>query len=260
MADAILAPVVDAVYAHPGAFASIDVATAVLAFSGQIYYDFAGYSLSAIGLALCFGFEFPDNFRHPYGARGFSDFWRRWHITLSSWLRDYLYIPLGGNRAGEARAMRNLLLTMLIGGLWHGASWMFVLWGGLHGLYLAAERLWRRGADAAGAQPGLTLLTFVAVTLAWIPFRSPDPATAAAIFSGLWRTAASEVLEPVSRALAAAAMALTFAWHCASRDGSLERHFGSWRAATQACALGGCLIAIYLVSGGDSRAFIYFQF
>ncbi|MGH8481237.1 MAG: MBOAT family O-acyltransferase, partial [Nevskiaceae bacterium] len=154
LADAVFAPLVDAVYAEPQRHGALDAAAAVLAFSGQIYYDFAGYSLAAIGLALCFGFEFPDNFRQPYAAAGFSDFWRRWHISLSTWLRDYLYIPLGGNRGGEARAARSLMLTMLIGGLWHGASWMFVLWGGLHGVYLAAERLWRRLRPAGDAAAG----------------------------------------------------------------------------------------------------------
>ena len=121
----------------------LDSWVATLAFAGQIFCDFAGYSTSAIGVALCLGFAMPDNFRFPYGAVGFSDFWRRWHITLSSWLRDYLYIPLGGNRHGQARTYAALMGTMLLGGLWHGANWTFVVWGGLHGLYLSAER-WLR--------------------------------------------------------------------------------------------------------------------
>ena len=127
-----------------------------LAFSGQIFCDFAGYSTTAIGAAMCLGFAMPDNFRFPYAAVGFSDFWRRWHITLSAWLRDYLYIPLGGNRHGAARTYFALMATMLLGGLWHGASWTFVVWGGLHGLYLAVERvlacaLRRLHAGAVGA-------------------------------------------------------------------------------------------------------------
>ena len=144
MADSIFAPLVNIEYAHPERYGMIDTWIAVLSFSGQIFYDFSGYSLCAIGLAMSFGFWFPDNFRYPYGAASFSDFWRRWHISLSSWLRDYLYIPLGGNRHGELRTYWSLIATMLIGGLWHGASWMFVAWGGLHGLYLAAERALRR--------------------------------------------------------------------------------------------------------------------
>ena len=146
MADSIFAPVADSVFTTPEQYAALDTWAAVLGFSGQIYYDFSGYSLCAIGLALCFGFSFPDNFRHPYAARGFSDFWRRWHITLSTWLRDYLYISLGGSHHGRWQTFRNLFLTMLIGGLWHGASWMFVLWGALHGIFLVAERWIRGGA------------------------------------------------------------------------------------------------------------------
>ena len=128
---------------------ALDAWVGILAFSGQIFCDFAGYSTCAIGAALCFGFSLPDNFRFPYAAIGFSDFWRRWHISLSRWLRDYLYIPLGGNRNGEVRTHVNLMLTMLIGGLWHGASWTFVIWGGLHGFYLVVERLLARGSCRA---------------------------------------------------------------------------------------------------------------
>ena len=144
LADGFLAPVVEAVYdAHDKVPGILDSWVATLAFAGQIFCDFAGYSTSAIGIALCLGFAMPDNFRFPYGAVGFSDFWRRWHITLSSWLRDYLYIPLGGNRRGQGRTYMALMGTMLLGGLWHGANWTFVVWGGLHGLYLSAER-WLR--------------------------------------------------------------------------------------------------------------------
>ncbi|MCD4722509.1 MAG: hypothetical protein K8S13_22030 [Desulfobacula sp.] len=130
MADTLLAPVADAVYSGIGQTGFADAWIGTLAFSGQIFFDFAGYSTCAIGAALCLGFILPDNFRFPYGAVGFSDFWQRWHISLSSWLRDYLYIPLGGNRKGNTRTQINLMLTMLIGGLWHGASWRFVAWGG----------------------------------------------------------------------------------------------------------------------------------
>ena len=119
----------------------------VIAFAGQIFFDFAGYSTCAIGAALCLGFHLKDNFRFPYAAVGFSDFWRRWHISLSTFLRDYLYIPLGGNRLGAARAMINLIIVMFIGGLWHGAAWTFVVWGLLHGSYLA-----HRAANQGGHQ------------------------------------------------------------------------------------------------------------
>jgi len=262
LADVVFAPVVDAVHADPSAHGALDTWAAVFGFSGQIYYDFAGYSLAAIGLALCFGFEFPDNFRHPYAARGFSDFWRRWHISLSTWLRDYLYIPLGGNRGGEWRARRSLLLTMLIGGLWHGASWMFVLWGGLHGLYLAVERAWRRARPAATGAPAvpLTLLTFLVVSLTWIPFRAADPAAALAILTGLFGFAVASTLDPVALAACYVAAGITVHWHFVSRDRSLEERFAQWPHLTRVGALTGALAGLFLFSGGDQRAFIYFQF
>jgi alginate O-acetyltransferase complex protein AlgI len=140
LADSMLSGSADAVFNAEGLLPALDAWMGVLAFAGQIFFDFAGYSTCAIGAALCLGFLLPQNFRYPYAAIGFSDFWRRWHITLSSWLRDYLYIPLGGNRKGSFRTYINLMLTMLLGGLWHGANWTFVAWGGLHGLYLWVEK------------------------------------------------------------------------------------------------------------------------
>ena len=136
LADTLLAGTADNVFGFQKPLQALDAWMGVLAFSGQIFFDFAGYSTCAIAVALCLGFVLPENFRYPYAAIGFSDFWRRWHITLSAWLRDYLYIPIGGNRKGAVRTYVNLMITMLLGGLWHGASWTFVVWGGLHGMYL----------------------------------------------------------------------------------------------------------------------------
>jgi alginate O-acetyltransferase complex protein AlgI len=178
VADGLLAPAADKVFGSPEVLLFTDAWLGTLAFSGQIFCDFAGYSTTAIGVALCLGFSLPDNFRFPYAAIGFSDFWRRWHISLSTWLRDYLYVPLGGNRKGALRTYANLMTTMLLGGLWHGASWNFVAWGGLHGLYLAAER-WlvrRRAGGGSGAGPVnricLGLLTYVLVNLTCQPAMS----------------------------------------------------------------------------------------
>ena len=156
VADAGLANVADRVFSAEGPIGFADAWLGTLAFSGQIFCDFAGYSTIAVGVSLCLGFALPDNFRMPYAAIGFSDFWRRWHISLSTWLRDYLYIPLGGNRGSEVRTYVNLMLTMLLGGLWHGANWTFVVWGGLHGLYLAAER-WIRAKTGVAGDPVGTL-------------------------------------------------------------------------------------------------------
>jgi alginate O-acetyltransferase complex protein AlgI len=176
-----LAPLVDAVFAEPGAWPSAVIWVATLCFAVQIYCDFAGYSDIAIGITRVLGLDIPRNFDHPYFARNPSDYWRRWHISLSSWLRDYLYVPLGGNRHGRLRTYRNLMLTMLLGGLWHGASWNFVLWGLLHGLLLVIHRLygeWRARRNPSW-QPGESLLARIAavalmqylVLLTWIPFR-----------------------------------------------------------------------------------------
>jgi alginate O-acetyltransferase complex protein AlgI len=154
LADGMLADPANNVFGTHGPLQTIDAWMGVLAFSGQIFFDFAGYSSCAIGAALCLGFVLPQNFLFPYAAIGFADFWRRWHITLSSWLRDYLYIPLGGNRRGKYRTYFNLMVTMLLGGLWHGANWTFVVWGALHGFYLWVEKAYR---DARRKSPGKTV-------------------------------------------------------------------------------------------------------
>jgi D-alanyl-lipoteichoic acid acyltransferase DltB (MBOAT superfamily) len=140
LADSMLSATANTVFGSEGKLLALDAWMGVLAFSGQIFFDFAGYSTCAIGVAMTLGFILPQNFFYPYAAIGFSDFWRRWHITLSAWLRDYLYIPLGGNRNGKVRTYINLMITMLLGGLWHGANWTFVVWGGLHGFYLWVEK------------------------------------------------------------------------------------------------------------------------
>ncbi|MFD0638008.1 MBOAT family O-acyltransferase [Catenulispora yoronensis] len=142
VADVIGTRLVDPVFGSPQAHSGTETLFAVYGYAVQIYCDFSAYTDMAIGLALLMGFRFPDNFDRPYTARSLQDFWRRWHMTLSRWLRDYLYIPLGGNRGGSLKTYRNLMLTMLLGGLWHGAAWTFVLWGGIHGVGLAIERAW----------------------------------------------------------------------------------------------------------------------
>jgi alginate O-acetyltransferase complex protein AlgI len=167
--------------------APIDFFTAwigVLAYTFQLYFDFSGYSDMAIGIALMFGIRFPANFNSPYQSRSIIAFWRRWHMTLSRLLRDYIYIPLGGSRAGDARRYVNLMVTMLIGGAWHGAGWTFILWGGLHGLFLTINHLWNQHVGrslGAAAAP----LTFAAVALAWVPFRAADLPTSLGLWSSL---------------------------------------------------------------------------
>jgi alginate O-acetyltransferase complex protein AlgI len=162
----------------------------VLCYSLQLYYDFSGYSDMAVGLARMFGFVLPVNFYSPYKASSIIDFWRRWHITLSRFLRDYLYIPLGGNRHGPLRRYLNLGIVMLLGGLWHGANWTFVTWGAVHGLLLGLNHAWRAvplsqsiALKSRPAEAFAVLLTFTAVTFAWIPFRADSLADTARMLS-----------------------------------------------------------------------------
>jgi D-alanyl-lipoteichoic acid acyltransferase DltB (MBOAT superfamily) len=181
-----LAQFVTPVFAHLDAGGGVTAPWAwlsTLAYTLQIYFDFSGYSDMAVGLALLFGIRLPVNFRSPYKAASIIEFWRRWHITLSRFLRDYLYIPLGGNRLGEQRRYINLAVTMLLGGLWHGAAWNFVIWGGLHGIYLCINHLWRAwrgdGGKASMLAKGLCwAVTFFAVVIAWVFFRAKTAAGA----------------------------------------------------------------------------------
>ncbi|BBE35469.1 MBOAT family O-acyltransferase [Sphingosinicella microcystinivorans] len=164
--------------------------SAALAYTFQLYFDFSGYSDMAIGAARLFGIRLPLNFNSPYKAANIIDFWRRWHMTLSRFLRDYLYVPLGGNRKGRARRHANLLATMLLGGLWHGAGWTFVVWGALHGAFLIVNHAWRRFVPAALAGARLYpaaawLLTFLVVVAAWVPFRAPTLDGAVRILAGM---------------------------------------------------------------------------
>ena len=265
LADTFLAKAAEMVYDGQGAPGALDAWMGTLAFSGQIFCDFAGYSTTAIGAALCLGFAMPDNFRFPYAAIGFSDFWRRWHITLSAWLRDYLYIPLGGNRHGPARTYLALMATMLLGGLWHGASWTFVVWGGLHGSYLAGERLlrsrfggWRPGPFAL---LGLGLLTYALINVTWVFFRSRTFTQAWVVLRGMFGgNGAAEPILPTSYLLPVAVIVggLLFA-HWQMRNRTLESVIARAPAATLAMAWAVMAFSI-VIAQGDGNAFIYFQF
>jgi alginate O-acetyltransferase complex protein AlgI len=268
LADGFLSPVVEAVYdAHGKVPGMLDSWVATLAFAGQIFCDFAGYSTSAIGVALCLGFAMPDNFRFPYGAIGFSDFWRRWHISLSTFLRDYLYIPLGGNKAGPFRAALNLVLVMFLGGLWHGAAWTFVVWGLLHGSYLVIERVVRLFVeDKDWANTFVVRLlagiaTYTAVCIAWVFFRASDFGVAARMLRGMFGGHAQgdailSTREMLQVAIVTACMILV---HAALRNTNIETavaRLPRW-VVTAAWALMTCAI---ILTQGNSNAFIYFQF
>jgi D-alanyl-lipoteichoic acid acyltransferase DltB (MBOAT superfamily) len=189
IANYLATGLVDPVFAAPTSYGGPDLLLATYAYAVQIYCDFSAYSDMAIALAALLGFRFPANFNQPYRAQRLREFWQRWHISLSTWLRDYLYKPLGGNRGGRLKTYRNLMLTMLLGGLWHGAAWKFIAWGALHGGGLAVERMlepWlgRRAATPAGRLIA-TLVVFHFVCLAWIFFRAEDFAVARLFIAGL---------------------------------------------------------------------------
>ena len=170
-----LAIYVDMVYANPDFYGAVNQLVAIYAYAFQIYMDFSGYSDIAIGSALLLGFKLPENFRLPYMAQSPSDFWRRWHISLSTWLRDYLYISLGGSRSSNLKTYRNLLITMVLGGLWHGAAWGFVLWGCFHGLWLAIHRILCVDNSYIKIPKWLSIfITFHLVCFGWICFRAPS--------------------------------------------------------------------------------------
>jgi D-alanyl-lipoteichoic acid acyltransferase DltB (MBOAT superfamily) len=250
--------VVDAAYSGSGESAALAL-LAIYAFSVQIYCDFSGYTDMAIGLALLLGIRLPTNFLRPYASTSLVDFWRRWHVTLSLWLRDYLYIPLGGNRHGRLKATRNILITMVLGGLWHGANWTFVIWGLLHGVGIAFVQAFR----GVLRMPKwlAVLLTFHFVTFAWVFFRAPNVSAAwqvlAAPFHGRWDNAGAFVS---THAFTILLVVVFFALH---RFDDLRRVKAMTRYL-RAEILWPMLLLLWLlaitVSHGSSAKFIYFDF
>src|SRR5438067_2982577 len=267
LADTMLSGSADRIFSYAGPLVALDSWLGVMAFAGQIFFDFAGYSLCAIGAALTLGFHLKDNFRFPYAAIGFSDFWRRWHISLSTFLRDYLYIPLGGNQVGWTRAAINLVIVMFLGGLWHGAAWTFVVWGLLHGSYLVIERVFRGCFEHkpwASTLPVRVLAgfaTYAAVCVAWVFFRASDFTVAARMLGGMFGghphgDAILTTREMLQIALVTAGMILV---HWFLRDSNIETavtRLPHW-IVTAAWALMACAI---ILTQGNSNAFIYFQF
>ena len=263
-----LAPHVDRFFAAPAEFDSLSAWIAVLAYAVQIYCDFSGYSDMALACAGLLGYELCTNFARPYLARNLTDFWRRWHISLSSWLRDYLYVPLGGNRGGRAKTYRNLMLTMLLGGLWHGASWNFVIWGGLHGAALSVLRLRdeTRGPEPPGARGVLapvlaTAFTFAFVCFCWIFFRARDLGDALVVARSfvLLDAVGTQSLS----ALLLVPLAALAGLHVLAASSAGMRVAERWRTQSRwtFASLSGvaAALAVALVPA-SSRPFIYFQF
>jgi alginate O-acetyltransferase complex protein AlgI len=239
----------------------------VLAFSGQIFFDFAGYSTCAIGAALCLGFHLKDNFRFPYAAVGFSDFWRRWHISLSTFLRDFLYIPLGGNRHGATRAAINLVIVMFIGGLWHGAAWTFVVWGLIHGAFLMLERIFRAvTGDAVFSHTLLRRLllglgTYAVVCFAWVFFRASTFSGAAKLIRSMVGAVPNGDAILASRAIlqVGAVIAALLLAHWTMRATDLETTVARIPRSL-VTAVWTLMLSAIILTQGSGNAFIYFQF
>jgi alginate O-acetyltransferase complex protein AlgI len=235
-----------------------------IAYSFQIYFDFSAYSDMAIGLGLLMGFMFAKNFDSPYQSQSITEFWQRWHLSLSTWLRDYLYIPLGGNRRGSGRTYVNLMMVMLLGGLWHGASWNFVIWGGIHGGMLAMERLHGKRGFFKVLPPWLrTLLTFLIITLAWVFFRAPDLPTAWNYVQSMVGVGAASATAPLMSArihtvyhVGTLLAAILTAWF-GVQTWDFTRHL-SWKRVAVVVVLSG--IALVMLVATSFHPFIYFIF
>lgn len=270
-----LAPIADAAFASP---ASLDIASAwlgTLAFAFQIYFDFSGYSEMAIGLALFFGVALPRNFLYPYLSHSPTEFWRRWHVTLSTWLRDYLYIALGGNRHGTLRTAVNLMTTMLLGGLWHGASWTFVVWGALHGSYLIGHRALTAVFRALGVVPGgaasraLSVaglpVTFLLVLVTWVFFRAEgfaDAWTVLSAMAGLHEATGSTLRFRLYEIGIVALSAVLIVAEPAIVRRVEQRGIGGWWRLPfplRGVAYAGLALAV-IAFGGTTQKFIYFDF
>ncbi|MBK7581302.1 MAG: MBOAT family protein [Myxococcales bacterium] len=265
--DYLALNLVDRVFDAPTQYSALECYSAVLGYAVQIYCDFSGYTDIAIGSALLLGVRFPLNFDSPYKAPNIQDFWRRWHISLSTWLRDYLYVPLGGNRKGEARTYVNLMLTMLLGGLWHGANWTFVVWGGLHGAALAVTRAYTAWRARLGVRKrsspwvhALSVLgTFHLVCVAWIFFRAETFAKASIIFAqlGTLTTYHPNLPAPV---LGLLALGLLSHWAPERWYLGAQRVFAQMPAPAQGMALFCVGLALRAMATADAVPFVYFQF
>lgn len=257
--------IVDDVFAVPEAHRSGEILVAIYAYAIQIYADFSGYTDIAIGCALLLGLRFPQNFDAPYAALSVQSFWRKWHMTLSFWLRDYLYIPLGGNQGTEQRRDLNLFLTMLIGGLWHGAAWTFVVWGSIHGAALIIERRVTEAREAAGKVPGRWspvirwAITFNVVCLAWVFFRAESFDNA---FTLLFRLVFAPGIGPLVTPMVLFVIVAMVASQFVPTEAvnRAQAAFSRTVPAVQAVVLAGCLLLINALGPEGVPPFIYFQF
>jgi alginate O-acetyltransferase complex protein AlgI len=251
---------VDPVFFDPSAYGGLDIAAAVYGYAVQIYCDFSAYSDMAIGIAALLGYSFPRNFDQPYRASSMQSFWRRWHISLSSWLRDYLYVPLGGGRKGLIMSCVNVMITMLLGGLWHGAAWTFVAWGGLHGGAQVVERLGRKAFGDRRVIPGWlgVLITFHIVCLGWILFRAESFAMAMSVLQGLGRAGPLLVTTPLVLILIVGGLAMH--WLPPRAIEGIAERLKPAPSLTVAVLIGIAILLVEAVRPDGVAPFIYFQF
>lgn len=252
-----LGEMVDVVFQAPELYSGLTTWIAVIAYAGQIYYDFSGYSDMAIGTAKLLGYRFPVNFRHPYLATSPADFWRRWHMTLSRWLRDYLYIPLGGSRGSEAATYRNLLITMALGGLWHGAAWTFVLWGCWHGMALSVHRWATQAIEVRVNQFVGWLCTAGVVLVGWVFFRAQSIADVAEVLSKMFTMAGGiDWFPPLAILAIGCAVAEHLTWRTKFRR-AMRLPYDAWYSPIATTAI---IWALLLYAPRGFRPFVYFQF
>ena len=251
---------VDPVFFDPAAYGTLDLMAAVYGYAVQIYCDFSAYSDMAIGIAALLGYSFPRNFDQPYRASSMQDFWRRWHISLSSWLRDYLYVPLGGGRKGLVRSCINVFITMLLGGLWHGAAWTFVVWGALHGGVQVIERLGRSMlGDRKGPPAWLgVLVTFHIVCLGWILFRSETVPMAMEVLAGLGRFETATLVTPFLLTLIVGGLAMH--WLPPRAAEGIATWMKPAPSLTMGLLVGAAILLVEAVRPDGVAPFIYFQF
>ncbi len=260
IANHLATHIVDDVFAAPNAHSSLEVLVGVYGYAVQIFADFCGYTNIAIGVALLLGFEFPQNFNSPYTAASLQDFWRRWHMTLSRWLRDYLYIPLGGNRKGGLLTYRNLLLTMVLGGLWHGAAWTFVAWGAIHGGGLAIERALGWRPTSAAAQWFGRILTFHVVCFGWVFFRADSFGRAGTVLERLFTAWGQSSPLVTTSVVAAIVVGVGTQFVRPGALAGLLRGFGRLPVPAQAVTVAVCLMLINTLGPEGVAPFIYFRF
>lgn len=285
-----LAVYVDTVYDQPGEYYGLTVLLATYFFAVQIYCDFSGYSDMAIGAAKVFGFDLMENFRRPYFSKSIGEFWRRWHISLSTWFRDYVYIPLGGNQVAKRRWLANLLIVFVVSGLWHGANWTFIVWGGLHGLYLIigiltvslrarwwtvvhrssasgyglSARLWGGTFPEMGKRFVQIVVTFHLVCFAWIFFRAGSIGDAGLLIQNLFSGTSTGLLLPTVGArelvLSLGVIGILVGMHLFERRGDMRRVLATHPLWVRSTVYAGLLLGVMLLGQFESQQFIYFQF